>query len=305
MLKRTKHNSFGKRRQDGGSNPVHRRVTPAVLDKFSELWLQGTSVSAIARATGFNRKTVDHHIKHTLMPLWEREQVVKAEFELAKVEHVYAGAWKMFWKSTEPLPRQTVKDVLFENGVASGMIERVTTTVFRVGDPSWLKIVTWCLDFVAKVSGLYVQGRARAPSRTQPSQSGRQPDREMLLGGKPVEEFDEEALQVMLKGMDERRVHQESVRARQAEQEQQTDQDDRVELDEQDDREESDEQEDQADRDEEAEREGQEEENEEDGRAERTAASSSVGNGQELSCGRSAGCALYGANGGDLAAELV
>ena len=273
MSKRTQHNSSGKRRQDGGSNPVHRRVTPVALDRFSQLWLQGTSVSAIARATGFNRKTVDHHIKHTLMPLWQREQVVKVEFELAKVHHLYAVAYKMFNKSTEPLTRQTLKDVLLENGVASGMIERVTTTVYRLSDPSWLKIVIWCLDYRAKVCGLYVQGRARARSRTQPPQSGQQPDREVLLGGKPVEKFDKEALVKLLKRMDERRGYQESVRAQQTEQERQTNQDDRSKLDEQDDREDPDEQEDQADRDEEDEEEDQGEQ------AERTAASSSAGDG--------------------------
>ena len=215
MSKRTKQNVSRKRPPKRRPNPVHRRVTPAVLDRFSDLWLQGTSVAQIARTTGFNRKTVTHHIEHTITPLWQREQVVKLEVQLARVEHLYYIAWTMFEKSTEPLTRQTVKDVLFENGVASGVIKRVTTTVFRTGEVSWLKTITWCLDHVAKISGLYVQGRARA--HAEPSRPGRQDDYEMRVAGQSPAEFDQETLKMILQEMEKRKNYEEGVKARQIE----------------------------------------------------------------------------------------
>ena len=207
MPQNPKRTTSGKRPKCRRPRATHRRVTPAVWEIFSELYLKGKSVSEVARATGFNRKTVDHHLKQTIMPLWQSAQIVELGIELAKVDLLERVAWEMFSKSTEPLERQRVKDVLRKNEVDSTVIEQVTTTVNRVGEVKWLKIIMWCLDFRAKVGGLYAEGNSRA------SGAGPRPKDEMRCAGMSPEDVDEKMLTRILEGVERRRA-----RARQAEQ---------------------------------------------------------------------------------------
>jgi hypothetical protein len=189
--KNSSRNASAKRPKRKPGRPKARdlAVTPEILERITHGWLEG-------------RTQRPHHLRNHIRPLWQREIVVDVKEVLARVEHLYAVAWAKFHESQQPERREVVEHALTERSTDLQLVRSVTTQVERTGEVCWADVIKWCIDFAARVGGLY------AAKRLEVSHRG-----EVRIAGKSPSDFDEETFTMLLEKMDERRRYEAALQA--------------------------------------------------------------------------------------------
>lgn len=184
----------GTRRQAGRPLGGEEIVTPEVLERIGDLYLRGGTLRNIAEAVDVSKRTIEHHLEHSIKPLWQSELIVNAREQLARVEYLYRIAWERFESSSTKNPQDELAMVPF-----MGIFDKLK----RHGEVQWLDVVKWCIDYTAKIGGLYAAKRVRLES------SGG-----LRVAGKTPSEVDAETVGIILERMKQRRSYQEAVAAR-------------------------------------------------------------------------------------------
>jgi hypothetical protein len=189
-----------KKRGPGKPRHSERPVTPEVLDKISELWLQGKSSRVIGQFIGLSDSTVDHHLNATIKPTWRKAIASDARIEEARADLIIKMAFEGCERSLRDRGEERQKQVQRRKpaekaagkrlkAAAKGnerlehLVEKTLIRAARDGEIGWLQLVLDAMDFKAKVAGLY------APARhTMHVES------ELRVAGLTPEELDEKML---------------------------------------------------------------------------------------------------------------
>ena len=170
------------------------------------MWVRGETQTDIARMFGVDRSVIARHLDRNIVPLIRQSQAIDTRKQLARVEYLYKIAWELFAQSQKPEERIT-EEYLMTKAAEHGqdtekLAKRVTTTLHRVGDSTWLDLVKWCLDFFAKCGGMYTTQYA-----------GDQKDAELRVAGISPDQLDQMNMERIAKRVKERREYQEALRA--------------------------------------------------------------------------------------------
>ncbi len=80
---------------------------------------------------------------------------------------------------------------------------RIVSEVFSGGSTHWMSVIQWCIDRVAKVTGVYEA--AKVPMiRT---------DDDLRIGGVSIEDYDAQTFQMIIDKVKERAAYQAALRA--------------------------------------------------------------------------------------------
>jgi transposase len=199
-----------KKRKVGRPKKSERPVTPELVQEMGSLYLRGKSERQIGQIFGLAQSTVQHHLNHTIKPLWRNAVQFEASIEIARAEEVIRLAFEGFdrsliesTKSRERFSLEAQKSKIRKKAPkrASGrpaqrLVERTLETIQRDGDKGWLELVHLMMDFKAKVKGGY------APSRFHVSQQT-----ELRVAGLTPSELDQKMLERMADLLAERQRH--------------------------------------------------------------------------------------------------
>lgn len=194
-----------------------QRVSPAQRLAVFEGWLQGNSLHRLAKEHRIGLTTAHAIVKEARQDLQVQAQRT-AEEVLAEVALLRAEAWRKYRESTEPITKESVERVFAavdgpltdaealavgksankgKKPKISGAIEHKVRrlTEKRTGEPSWLQIVQWCLDFEAKIRGLTAPSQVNlefrvagvAPEALDGEMLARLADALQRRGAKPLE----------------------------------------------------------------------------------------------------------------------
>lgn len=152
-------------------------VTPAKRQQVMEDWLRGTSINRLADSYKLSVGVIHKIVTEARRDL-QTSATRTAEEVLAEVALLRAEAWKKYQESTAPITKDSIKRVFVKIGKAfsdeearavggvgrkkgrtlsiSGAVEHTVQNwnENRPGDPTWLHIVQWCLEFESKLRGL-------------------------------------------------------------------------------------------------------------------------------------------------------
>ncbi len=188
------------RRRPGRPKRGQEIITPAVLERIAELWLEGVSPRKIGEAVGADRMSVLHHLERSIRPLWHEQMRSMLDVDLAKVALLEKVAWERFHAKA---PAESIEQI--EKTLTAGksgrsrlkITKQAVRSITRTGDSAWLQVIQWCLDFRARIHGHY------APTRSHVDIGG-----DLRVAGKSPSEVDEEMLDRLLTQIQERRIRQ-------------------------------------------------------------------------------------------------
>ena len=87
------------KRRRGRPPKRERPVTPEVLEEIGRLYLRGKSERQIGQIFGLALSSVQHHLNHTIKPLWRNRVQWDASAELERAEEVIRLAFKGYDRS--------------------------------------------------------------------------------------------------------------------------------------------------------------------------------------------------------------
>lgn len=196
-------NPGGRRR--GAPLREARAMTPAVLAKVSSMWLEGVAVTKIAEAVKVSEGTVRGYIRDHIRPAWERDLQHDRAMLLAKVAHMEEIAWKKFHSKAPAESIRSVKRELVDETDEKATVDKVLKhedtrrNIFRPGQVAWLQVVQWCLEYRAKIDGMF------APQRHEINGSA-----ELRVAG-PRGQVDEEMVKRWKQAVQERLLRAQSL----------------------------------------------------------------------------------------------
>ena len=151
----------GSVRPVGRPDSHQRVVTPEMTTRIARAWLEGRTARQIALLLDIAPSTVLYHIQHRVRPAWKVELAETLQDTLAKVRYMETVAWECFHRSEKPASREQIKRELVggkgKNKDLLKLSEKMLTTIYRDGDTTWLVVVQWCHEFLARVAGWYAR----------------------------------------------------------------------------------------------------------------------------------------------------
>lgn len=132
-------------------------VAPDQMERIGVLWLQQWSVPRISAVLGVTDATVRYHLENSILPVWQNAMLRNVEIELARVDLIERIAWEQFESSQGTETTESVKTRLAKEDSLDGeLIERAVTKTKRLtGQPAWIAVVQWCVDWRSKIAGYY------------------------------------------------------------------------------------------------------------------------------------------------------
>ena len=195
-----------KARARGRPKRSERVIGPAELDQIREMWVRGETQTAIGTALDVDRSVVARHLDRNIIPVIRQSQAIDTRKQLARVEYLYRVAWELFAQSQSPEKRISEEELIAratEHGEETAQLaKRITSKMYRVGDSTWLDLVKWCLDFLAKCGGMYTTQYA-----------GDQKDTELRVAGLTPDQLDEMNMARIARRVKERREYQEALKS--------------------------------------------------------------------------------------------
>lgn len=198
-----KKNPGGRRR--GAPLRGERAMTPAMLAKVSAMWLEGVALNRIAQVVKVSEGTVRGYIRDHIRPAWERDLQHDRAMLLAKVAHMEEIAWERFHSKAPAESIRSIKRELVdatEDAIAVEKVcksEKTRRNIFRPGQVAWLQVVQWCLEYRAKLDGMF------APQRHEINGSA-----ELRVAG-PRGQVDEEMVKRWKQAVQERLLRAQSL----------------------------------------------------------------------------------------------
>lgn len=210
-----KANSENKRRV-GRPSKRERPVTPEVLEEMGQLYLRGKSERQIGQIFGLALSTVQHHLNHTIKPLWRNRVQWDAAIELERADEVIRLAMEGFDRSLRTARKlrekygvEEIKAKVKKKAPKAAnkrqLVERTLERIKRDGDRGWLELVHLMMDFKAKVKGGY------APARLNISQQS-----ELRVAGMSPAQLDQVMLARAAELIVERQRHQKLIESARA-----------------------------------------------------------------------------------------
>jgi predicted transcriptional regulator len=189
------------RRKPGRPKRSERPIGPAELEEIANRVLQNQPVSQIARAMGVAESTIRYHVENAIKPRWEHDISCSLTHQRAKVDRLEALAWERFLESQKPQTRREVRQELQAGGADAKTVARVLTRTRRTGEPVWLEIIEWCIDWRCKIAGHY------AAKKFHVENSG-----ELRVAGCSPSEVDESMLRRLAEKIAERKAYEDRLR---------------------------------------------------------------------------------------------
>ncbi len=148
------------------------RIAPSRLQvqqrrkTVARLYLQHRTQWEIAREVGVNQATVSRDLK-AIQAEWQKERLedfLQAKLrELARIDQLEREYWEAWERSCEPREVKTQEKIdRGEGGQKDSRLRAGMRTERRDGNPAFLDGVQWCLEYRAKVLGIF------APTKIAP-----------------------------------------------------------------------------------------------------------------------------------------
>jgi hypothetical protein len=139
---------------------VEGKLTEEQLDRVEAMWLRGHSLRAIGAVVGCHHATVREAITRRIVPRWEALTRSGLPCDLARVSLLEERAWQAFDRSTKPQVEVAVEYGAKETTPDLVPVRRKVVRRKRTGEKQWMDVITWCIEFRARVFGYVRQAEA-------------------------------------------------------------------------------------------------------------------------------------------------